>query len=486
MRNLLLKNLLLISSAVLLATVACQPDRPVSKFAGAENEVTIMNMNPGHFHAGLIHLHDYPQIDPKVYVYAPEGNELNSYLNMVNRFNTRAENPTRWEPVVYTGDDYLERMLREKPGNVMVMAGNNSRKIEYVASAIENGINVLSDKPMIITPVQFPRLREALESADEQGLVLNDMMTERHEITTILQKELSHMPELFGELIPGSPEQPAIEKESVHFFYKTVAGATLIRPPWFFDTTQQGEAIVDVSTHLVDKVLWQVFPGQPIDYRNPDHDVDVVEARIWPTPLTADQFELITTVPGFPEYLQNRVENGVLQVNANGEFVFRVQGVYAKVGVLWGFTNPDGGDTHYSIMRGTKANLVVRQDLEQDFKATLYVEPLGQEGNETGSASGHGQGGPAAREAGPEHFEAILNDALASLSERYPGLSAHQTQFGWEISVPEEYVETHEEHFTRVTERFLDALIEGRIPEWERRNLETKYYLTTRAYEMSR
>jgi len=461
-----MKKNIIISLTALLVAGACGPDRPSSDFTGAENEVTIININPGHFHAGLIHLHDYPQIDPKVYVYAPEGNELNSYLNMVNRFNTRDHNPTQWEPEVYTGEDYLERMLQEKPGNVMVMAGNNSRKIEYVAQAVAHGINVLSDKPMIITPGQFPLLRETLQSADEQGLVMNDMMTERHEITTILQKELSQNPELFGDLIAGSTEQPAIEKESVHFFYKTVAGETLIRPPWFFDTTQQGEAIVDVSTHLVDKIFWQVFPEQPVDYRNPDHDVDVIEARAWSTDLTGEQFELITGVAAFPDYLLDDVENNVLKVNANGEFLFRANGVYAKVGALWGFTNPDGGDTHYSIIRGTKANLVVRQDLEQDFKATLYVEP-----------HGHADGGT---------FETILQDALEMLSGRYDGLAAHQTEFGWEITVPEEYVETHEEHFTRVTQRFLDALVEGSIPEWERINLETKYYLTTKAFELSR
>jgi len=470
-----MKNSILICLAVLLALYACRPDAPVTQFTGAENEVTLMNLNPGHFHAGLIHLHDYPQIDPTVFVYAPEGSELDSYLNMVNLFNTRAQNPTHWEPVVYTGEDYLERMLQEKPGNVMVMAGNNSRKIEYVASAIENGINVLSDKPMIITPDQFPRLQEALRTADEQGLVLNDMMTERHEITTILQRKLAQIPELFGELIPGSPERPAIEKESVHFFYKTVAGEPLVRPPWFFDTAQQGEAIVDVSTHLVDKVMWQLFPDQPIDYRNPAHEVEVVEARIWPTDLTADQFERITNVPGFPEYLLDSVEDGVLKVNANGEFVFRVKGVYAKVGALWGYTNPDGGDTHYSIIRGTKANLVVRQDLAQNFKATLYVEPVDspQSAQSAGASAG-------------ESFEAILKNALEGLSDRYAGLSAHPSEFGWEISVPDRYVETHEEHFTRVTERFLDALIQGGIPEWERTNLETKYYLTTSAFELSR
>jgi len=358
-------------------------------------------------------------------------------------------------------------MLEEKPGNVMVVAGNNARKIEYINSAIDNGINVLSDKPMIIHPDQFSILRETLNNADQQGLVVNDMMIERHEITSILQKELAGKSELFGDLVKGSPEEPAITKESIHFLYKTVAGETLIRPPWFFDANQQGEAIVDVSTHLVDLILWQVFPDEPIDFDNPDDEVDVVEARIWDTDLTRSQFELITMHEEFPDYLMQDVkEDTIFTMTANGEFIFRARGVYGKVSVQWGFTNPDGGDTHYSIMRGTLADLVIRQDIDQDFVATLYVEPT--------------------ENADHENFESNLESVLEDLRESYPGIGYENTDLGLKITVPEELSETHEEHFTRVTERYLEALVNGELPEWERTNLLTKYFLTTRAYELSR
>ncbi|MCG2590293.1 putative oxidoreductase C-terminal domain-containing protein, partial [Rhodohalobacter sulfatireducens] len=140
--------------------------------------------------------------------------------------------------------------------------------------------------------------------------------------------------------------------------------------------------------------------------------------------------------------------------------------LFAKVSVEWGFTNPEGGDTHYSSLRGTNANLVVRQNVEQNFQATLYVEP------KSNSES--------------VEFEEILLNSLDELRDRFPGLTAEQTDFGWKINVPEELTETHEEHFTRVTENYLDALEEGQLPEWERTNLLTKYYITTQAYELSR
>lgn len=460
-----IKHLLLI--LLLLTAISCDREAPDENLTGAVNEVRLVIVNPGHFHAGLVQMYSYPQVDSVVHVYAPEGEELKAYLAMIDRFNSRDTAPTNWNQQVYTGEDYLGTMVKEKPGNVMVVAGNNSRKIEYINSAVENGINVLSDKPMIINKNQFPVLKSALETADEQGLVVNDIMTERHEITSILQKELSRIPELFGEQIKGSPNEPGIVKESVHFFYKTVAGETLVRPAWFFDIEQQGEAIVDVSTHLVDLILWQVFPNEPIDYRNSEDGVDVEYANVWDTELTRSQFELITKEENFPDYLMTDVsEDSILNVTANGEFIFKVRDVYGKVSAQWGFTNPDGGDTHYSIMRGTLADLVVRQDIEQGFNATLYVEPAG--------------------DANPDEFGSILNDALDQLSDQYPGISAEESEFGWEIIIPEQFLETHEEHFTSVTEQYLDTLVDGELPEWERTNLLTKYYITTRAYELSR
>lgn len=456
-----------VSLVWVFASCRSAADDPAADFVGAEHEVKVMTLAPGHFHAALVHKYDDAQVDPVVHIYAPEGRELEGHLALIQQFNTREENPTRWMPEVYRGADYLERMLGERPGNVMVVAGNNGRKIEYIRRAVGAGIHVLADKPMIIHPDSFRVLRETMALADEKGLLVDDIMTERHEITSILQRELAQIAELFGELVAGSPETPAISKESVHYFYKTVAGKPLIRPAWFFDVNQQGEAIVDVSTHLVDLILWQAFPGEPIDYADPRDSVDVTWARSWGTTLTPLQFGQVTHETAYPDYLLPHVgDDSLLHVGANGEFVFTVRGIHGKVSVRWGFANPKGGDTHYSIMRGTRANLVVRQDEAQNYRATLYVEPS-VEGDQRALGS-------------------ALEEALEHLSDRYPGLSARLSEFGWQIKIPDAYREGHEEHFTRVTEQYLKALVDGALPAWERTNLLTKYFITTRAYVLSR
>lgn len=452
---------------VFLFAFACQPENEGSDVPEADEKVKIMTLNPGHFHAALVHKYDYPEVDNQVHIYAPEGEDLQNHLNLMEGFNTREDDPTDWELEVYTGDDYMERMLEEQPGNVMVVAGDNNRKIDYIDQAIDNGINVFADKPMVINPEGFEILEQAMEKADEQGLLVNDIMTERHVAATRLQRELSQTSEFFGELREGSPDNPAITKESVHYFYKNVAGEPLIRPAWFFDANQQGEAIVDVSTHLVDMILWQSFPDEPISYKDETDGVEVLNAKSWDTPLTLSEFSRVTGKDAFPDYLESNVEDdSVLNVAANGEFTFKTRGVHGKVSVLWDYENPGGSDTHYSIMKGTQANLIIRQDEEQDFSPTLYAEP--------------------AEGVNDDEFERLLNEALDQLNEQYDGLEAQSTDLGWEIQIPEEYEEGHEEHFAQVTEDYLQYLQEGQLPTWERENLLTKYYITTQAYELSR
>ena len=274
-----MKNIHLIAGLALLLILSGTAKSQEPMFSPLEGKVKIMNLDPGHFHASLVQKTMYEQVDPVVHVYAPWGPEVLSYLNRIMDYNRRAEDPTSWDQKVYFGSDYLEKMLSDKPGNVMVVSGNNAKKTEYILRSIQSGLHVLADKPMVISPDKYPMLEEAFATAAENGVLLYDIMTERHEITTMLQKELSQIPELFGDLQEGSPEVPSITKESVHHFSKIVSGKPLVRPPWFFDVSQQGEGIVDVTTHLVDLVQWEAFPEQVLE----KSDVEIVSARRWTT-----------------------------------------------------------------------------------------------------------------------------------------------------------------------------------------------------------
>jgi predicted dehydrogenase len=423
--------------------------------------VKLITIDPGHFHAALVQKIMYDQVSPNVHLYAPEGPDNDQHLGRINSYNTRTDRPTSWNQVVYTGLDFFEKMLEEKKGNVVVLSGNNLKKAEYITKSVGAGLNVLADKPMIIRPGDFPVLETAFRTAAEKNVLLYDIMTERYEITTIMQKLLSLNAEVFGTLQPGTAKDPAVSKISVHHFSKLVSGVPLRRPAWFFDVEQQGEGIVDVTTHLVDLVQWECFPEQIL---NPS-DVTMVSARRWPTILTPENFKNVTGMDSFPDYLQKDVKDGNLNVFANGEMVYKLKDVYAKVSVEWNFVAPEGaGDTHYSVMRGTNCNLVIKQGAEEKYVPTLYVEKI------KGSL--------------PE-FTKKLNEAIAMLP--YQGITIENAAKGTlKIFIPQNYRVTHEDHFGQVTAKFLEYLEAGKLPEWEVPGMITKYYTTTSALKLAK
>lgn len=423
----------------------------------------LITLDPGHFHASLVQKFMYPDVDSVVHVYSAGGDDLAQHLARIKTFNTRSEQPTRWVDRVHTSPDFLERMLADRAGNVVVIAGNNARKTEYIVRSIDAGLNVLADKPMVRTPEDLVRLRQAFQTAARKKVLLYDIMTERHEISTALQRELSMSPELFGTLVKGTPDDPAITKVSVHHFSKIVAGSPLKRPDWFFDVRQQGEGIVDVTTHLVDLVQWEAFPGQTLK----QSDVKMLSARRWTTPITPAQFEKVTGAKQFPAFLARDVKDGVLQVYSNGEMNYTLRGVHARVSVTWNYEAPEGtGDTHFSVMRGTKANLVIRQGAEQKFKPVLYVER-----NPSVPAAAH---------------DAALAKAVDHLQGKWPGVAVRREGDKVAIDVPAKYDVGHEAHFAQVTTDFLRYLREDRLPDWEVPNMLVKYGTIMEGYRMSR
>lgn len=351
---------------ICLALSACN-----NKTGSDTQAVKLVTLDPGHFHAALVQKTTYPGVDSTVHVYASAGNDLQMHLDRIKGFNTRTENPTHWSEEVYTGDDFFEKMIAEKKGNVVVLSGNNRKKTDYILSSLKNGLNVFADKPMVIDGTGFEKLKEAFYVAKKNNLLLYDIMTERYEITTMLQRELSMMPEVFGELEKGTPDNPAITKESVHHFYKYVSGNILTRPAWFMDASQQGEGIVDVMTHLVDLVQWECFPEQVINYTK---DISINTAQRFATTMSLSEFKAITKIDSFPSYLgKNLLNDTMLQVFCNGAINYTIKGVHAKTSVIWNYKAPEGaGDTHYSIMRGTKANLIIRQEKKKTINL-LYI-----------------------------------------------------------------------------------------------------------------
>ncbi len=155
-----MRNLILMMVALLIGSCSGgqkQKEQPAGKFTGAPGEVKLITLDPGHFHAALVQKSMYDQIDPVVHVYAPEGDDVGDHLSKIEAYNQRAEDPAAWNEVVYTGADFMEKMLADKAGNVVVLAGNNARKTEYILRSVEAGFQragrqAHGDHPRTIPP----------------------------------------------------------------------------------------------------------------------------------------------------------------------------------------------------------------------------------------------------------------------------------------------------------------------------------------------
>lgn len=432
--------------------------------SGAERNVELVVLDPGHFHASLLLKNRLEGVSDTVRVYAPEGVEAGQFLAAVESYNGRPDDPTAWCEAVYIGDDYLERMVAEGRGDVVVLAGNNRKKTGYILEAVRSGRHVLSDKPLAIRKEDFGLLKESYRLAREKGLLIYDLMTERYDVLNIIARDLMRDEGLFGRLVPGTAERPAVRMRSVHHFFKTVSGNPLIRPAWYYDVEQQGEGIADVTTHLIDLVAWQCFPDSPVRYPS---DVEVLVARHWPTRLTLLEFSQSTGEEAFPPYLEKYLRDGVLEVMANGAIAYKVKGIHVGMEVVWNYASEDGGDTFASVIEGSGASLEVVQDRSTGYVKQLYIR--------------------RAPSTDAAEFEARLRVTVAKLQRDFPSLTVEkQDADRYLIAVPPEDRPGHEAHFSCVAGVFLRHLRDGDLPEWENENTLSKYYITTTAVEMAR
>jgi predicted dehydrogenase len=398
-----------------------------------------------------------PGIAPRSYIYAPLGPDLFEHLKRIYAFNTRADRPTAWELDVHCTGDPLRRMCTERPGNVVVIAGRCRNKMERIRASLDAGLNVLADKPWIVHAAELPELESALALAERSGLVAYDIMTERFEPSTIIQKHLVNDAAIFGTPVAGSESDPGVVIESVHHLLKTVAGVPNLRPAFFFDTANEGAGLADVGTHLIDLVPWTLFPGQAM--RTPQ-DIRVGGARQWPTVMTLAQFQRVTALPGFPPELAPYVKQDRLEYDCNGEVHYQVRGIHVRLAALWNYESPAGVDLHHAVYRGTNARIEVRQGEKEKYVPEVYVLP----------------NGPGNRAA----VTGALDARLRSLQADYSGVAFEAAGEELHVTIPDRHRVGHEAHFAQVLSQFLSYLAEPQsMPSWERANMIAKYTVST-------
>ena len=415
-------------------------------------------LDPGHFHATLLQKDMYPELASRVSVYSPLGAELLDYLNRITLFNSRPDNPTHWDLDIHCTQRSLDEMLNDRSGDaragdVVVFTGRNRGRIDRMLPVISAGLHVLADKPWIISSSDMPKLEQALDLAERKHVAAYDIMTERYEVTSELQRELVNTREVFGEPVKGDARNPGVTAKSIHHLMKVVAGVPLRRPSWFFDIAEYGEGLADVGTHVVDLVQWTLVPDQTFDYRK---EVQVVEGRRWPLTLSKEQFRMVT----------GEAHDGNLEYYCNNSVHYTLRGIHVKMDILWNWEAPAGsGDVYEAAFRGTRASAEIRQGAQEKFIPEVYIVPAADERTAVFAA---------------------LKKKVDELQARWPGLAIQQSDQEAHLLVPGEFRVGHEAHFAQVARRFFDyAKHPESLPAWERSYMLAKYYVSTRGVELA-
>jgi hypothetical protein len=425
---------------------------------------TVSFLAPGHFHAALTLRERHPLVRDDIVVYADEEAEIREFLGLVAAFNARAERPTRWRPVVRVGANPLDRLCVDRPGDVVILAGRNDLKMGWIRRLHDAGFSVLADKPWMSASTDLADLHQALSGPP----LAMELLTGRHETTTLVERLLVGAPDVFGTFAV-SGDEAAITFESVHHLEKLVNGAPLRRPPWFFDVRVQGDGLADIPTHLVDHAQ-QLVAATSGRHGNGAFEarigpvLQVVAARRWTTRVPRELFARVTGAPDFPTSLGPFVDGDGLEYPGNAELVFRCGAILASATTRWDLTcQPGGGDLHRGRLRGTRADVHVEQSADTGGRRRLVVKPR----------------------AGTSGVDEALRARVASWQSRLPGLAAVRVETGWELVIPPALRSTHEAHFPLVLDEFLGYIERGEWPKDRMADTLAKYALLAAARQVT-
>lgn len=417
---------------------------------------TLLFLDPGHFHAALTLREPNPRVADEIFVYAvegpssgrPEGSELRDFLALIDRFNGRAEHPTRWRPVVTTSADPLARLVAERRGDAVVLAGRNGGKARTIHRLHDAGFHVLADKPWLVNADDLDDVRASLVDWP----LVTEIMTGRHDVAARLFKRIVDTSEVFGAF---RHDAPAIEFESVHHLEKLVDGAPLRRPWWFFDVRVQGSGAVDIPTHLVDQSQWLVGGTGATPA------IELLSARGWSTRVPVSAFQRITGHGELPPELRPSLDGDALGYFCNAELAYRIGRVVTRASARWELSTPPGGaDTSSVVAHGTRADILREQGAHTGHRRRLFVH---------------------CRDDGDRTAQALV-DTTAGWQVEFPGLRVEPAGSAqYEVTIPASLDGGHETHFARVLDEFLRAIDDQRWPAEVAERTFAKYALLAEA-----
>lgn len=433
---------------------------------------TLLFQEAGHFHAALLLREMNHRVDRSVHVYAEAGPDLDRFEALVRGFNSRALDPTDWDLHLHEGPAPLERLIAERRGELAVVAGRNATKLATIRRLHDAGLAVLADKPWLVSSDAVADLVRVTAGPP----LAMDLMTERQDVAARLQQRVVATESVFGRFATADDGPPAIEFRSVHHLCKTVDGRPLRRPEWYYDVRIQGDGLVDIQSHLVDRAQWLVETTGPSvsgssgpGSRSSDEAV-IDRAQRWTTPVPLELFIESTGASAFPSSMREDVDGGMLHLACNGRIDYRLRGVTVRQDTRWEARQPPGGgDAHTATARGTGATVIVRHGPETGGSPQIHLDPTGT----------------------PD-LAARVSNAMPAWQEEFPGLEAVVAETsgkaaigaGLQLVLPTALRTPHETNFARVLDEFLDHVERSVWPSDLAKRIRQRYTLLARAQEI--
>ena len=418
----------------------------------AASSFTAMVLEPSHPNAALPFARRQPRLGDEVHVFSRGGPGLRNFESMLAHFNERDTAPTNWQLVVHRDGPPLEHLLEVRPGDFAVVAGRYDDTLARVAALHRAGVPALANQPWLVAEPGLPRLRQVTSGAP----LSMEMTPARFDALATLRQRIVRSESLFGGLESRDSEGPAIEIGALYHLHRSVGERVIRRPAWHFDPTVSGDGIAGGLAHLVDKVQSLVGADR---LRRFDSDANLLRARRWRTEVPLDVYRQSTGELEFPEAVLGDVHADVLSLDCNARLDFTLDEVTARTRVEWRVTEPEyGGSLRHEIVRGRRADLVLRQNRSSEFQPQLLYRPK------------------HARE-----LPQLLDDALAAWQAEFPGAKAVATPAGIEVSAGERTNEGLEHALAAVMADYLERLSAAEWPADRLSAVRLRYRLLVEA-----
>ncbi len=143
--------------------------------------------------------------------------------------------------------DNLYELLYSSGANTLLTAAINAKKAAVIVKALNAGINVIADKPLVTTMDDLKKIAEALNRNKSVKVYL--MLTERFNPVLVTAKALIDAGEI-GDIVNINIMRP----------HKLHADN---RPAWMFNSKLYGGIINDIGVHDIDIASW--LGGSDVD-----------------------------------------------------------------------------------------------------------------------------------------------------------------------------------------------------------------------------